>query len=96
MLLTARVGRLTEAEILSQQTAARQAHQREAEMQEAREHKRVQDLADQQLAKATAAYSAEIAAVAGPEEAGQPSIFCFSSCTNDITFQLLCLRSCTR
>ena len=39
-------------------------------MQDAKESKRVQDLADQQLAKATAAFSAEIAAVAGPEEAG--------------------------
>lgn len=55
---------------LAQKTAAKEAHQREAEKQDAKESQQVQDLAQQQLAKATAAFSAEIEAVAGPEEAG--------------------------
>lgn len=53
-------------------------------MQEAKEKKRVQDLAEQQLAKATAAYSAEIAAVAGPAEAGG-RYSCFLSFDNHLS-----------
>lgn len=54
-----------------QKTAAKEAHQREAEKQDVREDQHVQTLAEEQLAKATAAFSAEIDAVAAPEEAGQ-------------------------
>ena len=46
-------------------------------MQEAKETKNVQDVAQQLQAKATAAYSAEIAAVASPEEAGMLLILHF-------------------
>ena len=62
-----------------QKTAAKEAHQREAEKQDAKEDQHVQTLAEEQLAKATAAFSAEIDAVAAPEEAGEMILQCQAS-----------------